>query len=611
MKKYLLPLFLGAALTATAEPVEYEFSYVSGTGNYAGVGARDTYDVAIFLPGEIFEGYKVLSLEVPVNSSLGVRSYNNPGLFLTTELAVKSDYANNPNIGTYSANISETGTLSGSFDEGYTITSEGIYVGYSFGVAQLDDASGYPVAISDTKQPNSCFLHTKSATQVWEDVQVSQGWGSPMKVTLLLDEFPERNVMIYEIADPICVEFGKETVLPVTFAASSSEAVESIDFDYTFNGEPVSYHYDLPVKTKPGLGRTFNVNIPLPVADVKFNEKETFTVAKVNDLPNTLENSTKEIRVAVIDEKPERQTLVEEYTGTWCPWCTRGYAALEYLRKNYPEFVIAAFHNSDPMQVTTNYPSAIPGYPSVALNRTVIGDPYYGTESYNTKLPIVDDILAMNQELTPWVVSVSHTWDDENTLTANAEVYSMAGYDDKAYKIMYLLVADGLSGTTSSWNQKNNYSSYSQSSKYIDELNAFCRNGEYGKSTVKGLVFNDVVISTQGIYGEDGSLPATLVADEVVSHSMTFNLSKIKSALLPDKNKLRIIAAVISDKGEVMNCFKDEVNDFSATSVGALDASEDENAPVEYYNLNGQKVAEPTDGIFIRRQGSSAVKIAK
>ncbi|MDE7349441.1 MAG: hypothetical protein K2N25_00080, partial [Muribaculaceae bacterium] len=35
-----------------------------------------------------------------------------------------------------------------------------------------------------------------------------------------------------------------------------------------------------------------------------------------------------------------------------------------------------------------------------------------------------------------------------------------------------------------------------------------------------------------------------------------------------------------------------------------------ENAPVEYYNLQGVKVAEPSNGIFIRKQGSKTTKVA-
>ncbi len=41
----------------------------------------------------------------------------------------------------------------------------------------------------------------------------------------------------------------------------------------------------------------------------------------------------------------------------------------------------------------------------------------------------------------------------------------------------------------------------------------------------------------------------------------------------------------------------------------AIDEIGNENAPVEYYNLQGVKVANPENGIFIRRQGSKVTKV--
>ena len=47
------------------------------------------------------------------------------------------------------------------------------------------------------------------------------------------------------------------------------------------------------------------------------------------------------------------------------------------------------------------------------------------------------------------------------------------------------------------------------------------------------------------------------------------------------------------------------------TSDSAVDEilSDDANAPVEYFNLQGQRVANPSEGVFIRHQGSKATKI--
>lgn len=42
---------------------------------------------------------------------------------------------------------------------------------------------------------------------------------------------------------------------------------------------------------------------------------------------------------------------------------------------------------------------------------------------------------------------------------------------------------------------------------------------------------------------------------------------------------------------------------------GITDITNDENAPVEFFNLQGVRVAEPTTGLYIRRQGSKATKV--
>ena len=43
--------------------------------------------------------------------------------------------------------------------------------------------------------------------------------------------------------------------------------------------------------------------------------------------------------------------------------------------------------------------------------------------------------------------------------------------------------------------------------------------------------------------------------------------------------------------------------------TGIEDVEFDENAPVEYYNLQGMKVANPEKGIFIKKQGKKATKV--
>ena len=46
--------------------------------------------------------------------------------------------------------------------------------------------------------------------------------------------------------------------------------------------------------------------------------------------------------------------------------------------------------------------------------------------------------------------------------------------------------------------------------------------------------------------------------------------------------------------------------EIEATGVETI---EDANAPVEYYNLQGVKVENPSNGIFIKKQGSKTTKV--
>lgn len=47
----------------------------------------------------------------------------------------------------------------------------------------------------------------------------------------------------------------------------------------------------------------------------------------------------------------------------------------------------------------------------------------------------------------------------------------------------------------------------------------------------------------------------------------------------------------------------------STNSVKGIENIENANAPVEFYNLNGMKVADPANGIFIRKQGNKVSKV--
>lgn len=600
-------MMLGGVISTNAGAATIEYSYLDESTNYWGTQKKENYDIAIFLPGEDFAGFRVKAIQAKVNVEKGTANYlTSTTTWMSKELNLV-DSKNAPDVASYDAVISDEGVIYTELPEAYTITSDGLYVGYSIGIKLLDSGTKFPVAVAATDEKNAFFCHSNRIYLNWTNIAETSGYACAITVTLEADNLPDRNVTFYSTPENLLLELGKEKIIPVEFKSSASEGVSSVDFNIAFNGSTYTSHYDLDQPLAAGIGRRFFANVAIPAQDELVEGDLEINIAKVNGEANEAKASVA-IPTRVLSVVPVHQTLFEEYTGTWCGWCVRGFAALEYIAKNHPDFVVAAFHNGDAMTITSSYPNSPSGFPAGFLNRSLSVDPYYGTQTYSTlKLPVVGDIQALNAEETPWAVNVSHEWDSENILTAKAEVANIWGFENETYKIAYLLVADGLSGEGNGWDQSNYYSSQAQSTNNIPELNAFCRGGVFGSGTVAGLVFNDVVVSTSGIRGVNNSIPKSLEADEKVEHSLSFDLSNISSSFIPDRKKLRVIAAVLDSRGRVMNCAKHEINDVYDPS--AVSSVENTLAPVEYYNLNGVKVDNPHGGVFIRRQGNSTSKV--
>lgn len=602
-----------AITRADGEQETFIFSYSKGPANGLSLQAGAGVHVYMMFKMEAndiktFAGSKVIGFTVcsPTDYNGKTNSITEGRFFYTTDIT-KEEYTQD-----FSMSTTPFAENTVSVDTPYTITGEekNLYFGYSIVTPAKDDM--YYAVIDDVPNVNTTFMIGTSSNG--ESMPTNFGsYGSQygalcMALTLEGDHFP-KYVNFESFPSAICLPLGQTSSLPISLHAVSGTPVESVEIAYAIGGKDYTSTIEFNPAYNAGSSINIDTNIEFPAFEEKFNEDVQFNITKINGLENVSDGASATSRVVVVSEVPAHQTLFEEYTGTWCGYCTRGYAALEYIRENYPDFIVAAFHSgsqtkADPMQITNNFPTRVQGLPSAVLNRNMIVDPYYGTQNYDMEVPVVGDVLALNAVPSVWSVKVSHEWESEDILVATTEVANMAGFDNSTYKIAYLLVADGLSGKTNTWFQTNYYNT--ERPVYIPELNAFCMGGKYGKGSVSGLIFNDVVVSTTGIYGVAGSIPTSLESEQVSEHSLSFDISKIKADLIPDRNKLRVIAAVVDEKGVVLNCAKDEVNDYGTSAVESIDTQD---APVEYYNLNGMKVADPANGIYIRRQGSKTDKV--
>ena len=117
-------------------------------------------------------------------------------------------------------------------------------------------------------------------------------------------------------------------------------------------------------------------------------------------------------------------------------------------------------------------------------------------------------------------------------------------------------------------------------------------------------IYNDVARQYATNHGITGSIPATVVAGEKYDFEYKMNMvSAIK-----DTDNIHGVVYIINKATGVVE------NVTSVKKVGGTSGIEDidaaaNNAPVEYYNLQGVRVANPANGLYIRRQGSTATKV--
>lgn len=77
-----------------------------------------------------------------------------------------------------------------------------------------------------------------------------------------------------------------------------------------------------------------------------------------------------------------------------------------------------------------------------------------------------------------------------------------------------------------------------------------------------------------------------------------------------DKTKYRYSVVAVNSEGQKSAASNAVEVDLTQSGINGIEA-DDSNAPVEYYNLQGIRVDNPANGIYIRRQGSRVEKVVR
>lgn len=261
--------------------------------------------------------------------------------------------------------------------------------------------------------------------------------------------------------------------------------------------------------------------------------------------------------ILVVDQLGTKRTVMEEFTGTWCPNCPRGTVGMELLEEAFGErFIGIAVHNDDPMtipaydgsQFRRSVTSALGGFPAATVDRSYKCDPYMG---YTLQMHFQTDAIveqALNQKAVA-DVNVTAQWADQAQESIDCDVATTFYYSDPEarHALVVVATADGLSGETQKWLQCNEFMDRTWYDPDMDEY-------VYGERWMK-VDYNHVAVAVEGVEnGISGSITSPLASLETQHFSQRLT---IPATLLQSGARYHVVAMLVNtETGQVVNAAK-------------------------------------------------------
>lgn len=609
MKQILLTLtaWLIIGLSALAHEVTYGvYSHDSRMVPW-GTSKAETYNVAIRIDDPGLTGSQITAISFPLNNE--ATTLKEGKAFITRQLKITSGKAV-PDVCSVEFTPSVEGWTKVVLQEPFILDGEPFYAGFSITVGKADgEADKKPLMMMLGGQRDGLYLGTSRTYRKWEDMNVSLSRTSPIEITLEGD-FDHSAAASICYLDDQRVKRGAVSQIKATIVNHGTSDIQSISYTYSTTEGDIhgTINLEQPISASQfGIRKTLKFDVP---AQSELGTTQgTLTITGVNDAVNADLSTNASHSIEVMKVVPVKRPLLEEFTGTWCGWCPRGYMGLLLLNERHPDdFIGASYHEGDIMTITEDYPVVVLGYPAANLDRCHDTDAYRGDT--NRDIGIEETWLNACQEETPANVYVQAQLNEDETSILVSSQYEFAiDLEDTDYGVAYIVTADSLCGTTSSWVQ---HSYFPGVTDYGPEMDMFTKGAEY-----QFLVYDDVVIAQSGAGGTTikNVIPESVHEEDIFSHEYTFALSEMTSllngtSLVQNKKKLNVIALLYDRKDKkVVNCAKVHVSGYNpAQSIEPIITEKDSQTIVSLCGIEGTPLSATAHGINIIRMSDGSVK---
>jgi len=603
-------LTLGFAPANAQDEGQMWWGYYNGTQKTSLYGSYqlDTYEAAMFVSGSgDLEG-------VTINGArFQSRTYSN-----ATDCKIwVRDSLNGENIAEVEFTPS-TSWISGTFETPVTLPSTGVYVGYTFTIGSwYSDYDYTPIVYCSKVVKNGFWVKSKYKGGTWENQSSSGALAG--QILISGGNLATNRVAVEDDVDDMVTVVGKEIPVTLQLTNLGTNGVKSIDYTYTLDDAEYEGHADLATPIEAMYEAEGSCDIVLQGAKQAGVQEVKITVTKVNGEANEeTEENVATFHINVLEQGAKRKSLVETYVGASKYYSPLAYVGMEEMVDSLGDDVIpVAIHVGDAMALDgyTTWVSGMYSYPTCQVDRDVWTHPYYGNATAAPYHFEADKVIAtVNEknvaEAEVYVNGTHSELNEDGTYSVEVDAYAKFLFEADGYGDYYMatmIVVDSVSGEGSGWDQYN-YICYYKSS-YPDDDMAYYRD-ECGY-TITGLKYNNVVAAVNDVTGvalEEVNVTGDSKLADGTYYKTTYTTTLPAWA---GKENMRAVAALINSKTNlVVNAAVTELG----TTNGVIEtlANENSNAPIEVYNLNGQRIVNTDNlqsGFYIIKQGNNAKKV--